>query len=84
MKLASPYVIVYQTSNSTLTKKNNPKQSGPYRTWIPSSLERGKKKKPNKKMAKTVSNLDIANTNYHVAKNKNKNEKEGNLVFSFK
>ena len=84
MKLASPYVIVYQTSNSTLSKKNNPKQSGPYRTWIPSSLERGKKKKPNKKMAKIVSNLDIANTNYHVAKNKNKNEKEGNLVFSFK
>ena len=82
MKLASPYVIVYQTSNSTLSKKNNPKQSGPYRTWI----ERGKKKKkkPNKKMAKIVSNLDIANTNYHVAKNKNKNEKEGNLVFSFK
>ena len=35
-------------------------------------------------MAKIVSNLDIANTNYHVAKNKNKNEKEGNLVFSFK
>ena len=45
MKLASPYVIVYQTSNSTLSKKNNPKQSGPYRTWIPSSLEEKKKKK---------------------------------------